>query len=377
MFCRVVDNFGDAGVCWRLARQFANEFGMHVTLWIDNLASLQKLSPSIDLKQDAQQVDGVRVCHWQDDTTALTSLPGAAVVIEAFGCRIPSAFEAAMADQTKPPQWINLEYLSAESWVEGCHGLPSTQASGLRKYFFFPGFSKQTGGLLLERDLLAKHAAFQADPNARKRFFAENGLTIADDACVVSLFCYPSAPVAALFGAMAAAEKPTVCLVPEGVASQAVSAFLQQAAVAGARATHGALTLHVLPFVDQARYDRLLAACDINFVRGEDSFVRAQWAARPFVWQIYQQEEDAHLMKLDAFLARFLEGMPPETAATVNATWQAWNHPSGAKADIATQWPQFCALKGQLLRHGSDWAQFLANNGDLASNLVQHIRKIG
>ncbi|MDB5942884.1 MAG: hypothetical protein JWQ13_2450, partial [Ramlibacter sp.] len=46
-----------------------------------------------------------------------------------------------------------------------------------------------------------------------------------------------------------------------------------------------------------------LWSCDFNFVRGEDSQVRALWAGRPFAWQIYPQHDDAHHAKLHAFLA--------------------------------------------------------------------------
>ena len=52
----------------------------------------------------------------------------------------------------------------------------------------------------------------------------------------------------------------------------------------------------------QHDFDHLLWACDLNFVRGEDSLVRALWAGQPFVWQIYPQHDDAHHAKLEAFL---------------------------------------------------------------------------
>ena len=95
------------------------------------------------------------------------------------------------------------------------------------------------------------------------------------------------------------------CIVPEGVAAASSTLDSGQRAAVGAPYTRGASTLHAIPFVAQDAYDRLLWACDLNFVRGEDSFVRAQWAARPFVWHIYPQAEDAHLRKLDAFLDRY------------------------------------------------------------------------
>ena len=57
-----------------------------------------------------------------------------------------------------------------------------------------------------------------------------------------------------------------------------------------------------LPFMSQLDFDHLLWACDINFVRGEDSLVRAIWASKPFVWQIYPQDDGAHAPKLEAFM---------------------------------------------------------------------------
>ncbi|MBY0444112.1 MAG: elongation factor P maturation arginine rhamnosyltransferase EarP, partial [Burkholderiales bacterium] len=35
IFCRVIDNYGDIGVCWRLARQLSFEHGFAVRLMVD------------------------------------------------------------------------------------------------------------------------------------------------------------------------------------------------------------------------------------------------------------------------------------------------------------------------------------------------------
>ena len=121
IFCTVVDNYGDIGVCWRLARQLANEHGRAVRLWVDDLASLQRIAPGVDVLQDAQMQRGVEVRRW----TALP--PGtepAQVVIEAFACHLPEAYVEKMAAQRAKSAWINLEYLSAEQWVEESHALP-------------------------------------------------------------------------------------------------------------------------------------------------------------------------------------------------------------------------------------------------------------
>lgn len=381
IFCRVIDNFGDIGVCWRLSRQFAHEHGIVVTLWVDELASLKKIFAQLDSSADLQQFHGITVRRWENEPMAFSPDDIADVVIEAFGCELPPSYVAAMAQRAvarKPaPAWINLEYLSAEAWVEGCHSLPSPHPTlPLTKYFFFPGFSDKTGGLPLDRDLFFRRDAFQRDPQAVDTFFAGLGVQASSDACKVSLFCYPFAPVEALFKGMQNSDQAILCLVPEGVTSEAVSAFLGQPASIGAKATRGALTVQVLPFVDQDDYDRLLWACDLNFVRGEDSFVRAQWAARPFIWQIYQQAENVHVGKLDAFLGRYTENMPVDVAYSVARFYLAWNGIRDV-ASLPEQWRGHRQFLPQLAQHEETWSQRLSQHGDLATNLLRFIQKIG
>jgi uncharacterized repeat protein (TIGR03837 family) len=374
LFCRVVDNFGDIGVSWRLSRQLVNEHAMNVTLWVDDLASFHKICADIDPRCTVQKICGVEIVHWHDDLPPIVARDVADVVIEAFGCELPPAYIAAMAARNRKPVWINLEFLSAEPWVEGCHAMQSLYPTlPLIKYFFFPGFSRKTGGLLMERDAIARRTAFQKHPDAVAGFLKSIGVSAPEDACKISLFCYPDAPVSSLFDALQAEASSGICLVPQGVAVDAVSTFLQQPAAVGASATRGGLTVQVIPFLDQPEYDRLLWACDLNFVRGEDSFVRAQWAARPFVWHIYPQQEDAHRVKLDAFLDRYTACMPDQLAHTVTGTWHAWN----GMTDGAAPWRQFRSLLPELASQTADWTSQLLQNGDLASNLVKFAQKIG
>ena len=122
------------------------------------------------------------------------------------------------------PVWINLEYLSAEAWIESCHGLPSQRPDGLVKHFYFPGFTPATGGLLREPGLSAERDALQASPEQQESVLRALGVPQhalsrrRDGARLVSLFCYPDAPVDALASALAADPRPTVLLAPEGVA---------------------------------------------------------------------------------------------------------------------------------------------------------------
>ena len=370
IFCEVIDNFGDAGVCWRLARALASDQHKEVTLWINDLVCLKRLRPAIDGHATVQLIDGFTVRHWQPD--AEFGAP-ADLVIEAFGCKLPETLLTAMAHATAVPVWINLEYLSAEAWVEGCHQLPSPHPRlPLTKYFYFPGFSQRTGGLLKEAGLDERCAAVQHDTARRRDFFDTLGVTMPVAGQVVSLFCYPSAPLAALFADLQSGA-PLLCLVPEGVASHAMAQVLGQPAVAGARIMLGNVTVQVIPFLEPDAYDMLLWCCDLNFVRGEDSLVRAHWAGRPLVWQLYQQDEQVHLEKMAAFLHLYLADAPPALAELVARCWRAWNGDSSASAD----WPALLASLPQWRTRSEAWRTQLAAQKELAQGLIEFAGKIG
>lgn len=360
IFCQVVDNFGDIGVCWRLARQLAAEHGIAVRLWLDDLASLQRLQPEVDPAQDTQRCRGVEIRRW---TALFPDTVPAEVVIEAFACELPQNYLAAMADLPRKPVWINLEYLSAEAWVEGCHGLPSPHPRlPLVKYFFFPGFTPATGGLLREHDLLRQCAAAQQAPQQLR--MALGSPQPDSEETLVSLFCYDSAPLAELLRAWEKHATPVRCLVPEGKPLALVAAHYGNTLRAGHSLRQGNLTLQALPFLPQPDYDRLLWPCDFNFVRGEDSFVRAQWAARPFIWHIYPQQEAAHLAKLDAFLDRYCAGLEPQAASVLRAFHHGWN------TQAALPWHDLWCQRGVLQAHAEAWQRQLAAHADLAAKLV-------
>ncbi|HEY8027152.1 MAG TPA: elongation factor P maturation arginine rhamnosyltransferase EarP [Burkholderiaceae bacterium] len=383
LFCKVVDNFGDVGICWRLARQLQREHGIAVTLWVDDLPTLHRICPSAAVDAELQQIDGVAVRHWRKQEYAFAAADIADLVIEFFGCEIPEGYVAAMAQCEPRPVWLNLEGLSAEAWVEGCHTLPSPHPRlPLTKHFFFPGFTASTGGLLHEAALEGQRSAFQADASNETAFLAGLGLMPIEMAGLkVSLFCYPHAPVGALFEAWQRGATAITCLVPEGVASDAVRAWVGTEAGPGAARTEGALTVRVIPFLPQPDYDRLLWVCDFNFVRGEDSFVRAQWAGKPFIWHIYPQDENLHHVKLRAFLQRYLAADPfgpPNRLESLEAASLCWNAAQGmasaAAGDWFELWPKLQADLPEIAEHAAKWRAQVLKNGDLASNLVQFVK---
>lgn len=307
LFCRVIDNYGDVGVCWRLAAQLGAR-GQAVRLWIDDPAPLAWMAP--------EGAPGVSVLPWREPFDPRGLVPGE-VWIEAFGCEPPEAFVAA---RTHEPAWINLEYLSAEAWVERCHGLPSPVMSGpgrgLTKRFFYPGFTPRTGGLLREDGLAARQAAFD-----RAAWLADQNLPTQGRRIV--LFGYEPPSLAAV---MAQAE-----------AHWLITPGRSATAAQGLPLAPGA-TRHALPWLSQRGFDELLWSTDLNLVRGEDSLVRALWAGQPFVWQIYPQHDDAHHAKLQAFLDWL------DAPASLRAFHHHWNGLPGGAAEAA--WPGWAVVDG-------------------------------
>ena len=371
IFCNVIDNYGDIGVCWRLARQLAHEHGLAVRLWVDDLNSLSKLCHEVDATLESQHCRGVEVRHW---ARPFPEAQPAELVIEAFACKLPQNYIEAMAARQQSV-WINLEYLSAEDWVHGCHGLPSPHPSlPLTKYFFFPGFTRQTGGLLLEHGLFARRDAFQNDTAQQQAFWQSLGMEMPGaETLKISLFGYENAALAGLFDVWANGAQPVLCLVPEGrILPQTGQYFGDVAPCAGSGYACGNLKVRVLPFVEQKYYDELLWACDVNFVRGEDSCVRAQWAARPFVWQIYPQHDAVHWDKLQAFLDLYNVPLGAAAGQAMQDLWRAWNSGGGA----GQAWPAFAAARGELNEYAQQWARQLAAN-NLALNLLDFSQEIG
>lgn len=340
IFCTVVDNFGDAGVCWRLARQLVAEYAQNVRLYMDDIGALAQIWPEVRADLREQQVAGVTIVRWDVVTDWQTD---ADVVIEAFACRLPAAYEQNM----RPKFWFNLEYLTAETWADEYHNLNSPQAGGLNKIFFFPGFTDKTGGLLREhnlnvrRDAWADLTGFVADKNVFK----------------ISLFAYTHAPIEQWLPCLMASTQPVQLAVTHGQAADAV----RRAGYAAGQ--YGALEVRFLPMLAQNVYDELLWSSDLNCVRGEDSLVRALWAGVPFVWHIYAQDDGVHWHKLDAFAQRY-DG---------SASWCDWQRFWNADAHIqaAPAWQNLMHDWPKIQQHAARASQNWAQSDDLAQQLMR------
>jgi uncharacterized repeat protein (TIGR03837 family) len=122
--------------------------------------------------------------------------------------------------------------------------------------------------------------------------------------------------------------------------------------------------------MSQVDYDQLLRDCDLNFVRGEDSWVRAIWAGKPFIWQAYLQDENVHIKKLDAFLDLFYADFDAkEVVCEAHHAWVAGVMPSEV-------WQNYLVNLSAIKNHTQHQSSQLAKQADLAAKLVIFCNKI-
>jgi uncharacterized repeat protein (TIGR03837 family) len=346
IFCTVIDNHGDLGVCWRLTRQLLAQ-GQSVRLWVDDASALAWMAP------DAHAQPNLQLLPWSaaSQSEVLKSLKPADVWIEAFGCTLPEAFVAhGVATHPQQPAWINLEYLSAEDWVPRMHNMPSPvmsgPAKGWTKRFFYPGFTADTGGLLRETDLQERQQRF--DRAAWRQKHAPN---LAPGGLLISLFCYEPAALPQMLAQLVGT--PHHLLVTPGRPLAAVQQALPGMA--------GHPSWSALPYTTQNGFDEMLWACDLNFVRGEDSLVRALWAGQPFIWHIYPQDDNAHHAKLEAFLDWM---QAPQSLRQVHRVWNGME---------AGEWP---ALNSGALADWTACVQAARQRSIAQDDLVAQLRSL-
>lgn len=360
IFCKVIDNHGDIGVCWRLACDLATR-GEAVRLWVDKPSALGWMAPAGRAVQAGHAAVDVR--EWTK-TPDFSFFSGYNVLIESFGCEINPEYIAEFTNNSRlhsftVSSWINLEYISAEPYAQKNHRLPSPVLSGpgkgLTKYFFYPGFTTGTGGVLREPGLSQRQAKFDRLAWLKGHDIRWHGEQL------VSLFCYEPKALGALLAQLANGPTPVKLLVTHGRAREAVEAWF--AARMGRACTpmvRGQLSFVYLPALSQYEYDELLWSCDLNFVRGEDSLVRAIWAGKPFIWNIYPQDDNAHHAKLAAFLD--MMDVPP----TLRGFHQVWNgidlSPALPDIDLPGWGASALALREKLL-----------GQADLTTHLMQFV----
>ncbi len=363
VYCAIVDNYGDIGVCWRLARQLAIEHSQNVTLWVDRWEPARAIIPGLPEAPARIVIEGIVVRPWPE-AAAGEDLTGD-VLIEGFGCALPVATLAQLAARARKPVWINLEYFSAEAWVPGFHlGSGYDPVTRATRWFFFPGAGPNTGGMLRERRLTEDRDAWQASGRGTA-LMARLGAPESHGGLIALCFAYAGAPYRVWLGAL---ERERFAPISVWLCGQATQAAVDPAE----RENQPDLQFADLPFVSQPDFDRLLWTADLAIVRGEDSLARALWSGRPYIWNIYPQMDAAHHPKLEAWLSEYTDGFPPALGDAYVAAHRAWNGITPADA-LGPAWANLMRLWPEWQSHSRSRSAYFAKKVDLVSRLMRFV----
>lgn len=424
ILCKVVDNYGDIGFVYRLARSLSERPDPpRLRLVVDDLAAFALLDPAVDPRLARQVVHGWELFRWREDGEGLAAAGTATaafrarrprILLECFACGRPDWLEAILFESGTEEACliVDIEHLTAEAYADDFHRMPSlTRSPFVKKSIFLPGFTAATGGLVvddnfsrarlrassdegrlgLRRELLARlgqqaRAAVDTGVAARAVEAAEaeaaaGAAPLPLEGCFwVCVFSYErdyARVVAdlAVFSRQDAA-RPVVVFAAAGRSQDCLAAAWSAAGKP--------FPLVSLPFLPQETWDELLLACDFSIIRGEDSWARSALAGKPFLWQAYPQDKRHQLVKVAAFLERLRPNfLAEELGAAVGfsalqALYLAFN-------DRDRDWPGEAGLEKLLpvLTRYSElqpgfraFSESLARLPDLASRLLTFLREI-
>lgn len=334
IFCQVIDNFGDVGVCYRLYKELQTLFGRELKIRL----ILDKEEEFWMLRDEGREISILDYEAVKQGKYGNVS----DVVIEAFGCDIPENYLEEAYQHSK--LLINLEYFSAEAWTEEFHLQESILGKGsCRKFFFMPGLSEKTGGILSQKSSLRLH-------------FQDFGLERENYDWIGSIFSYEK-DFSSLLECLQRTGK-RICLCILGQKSQeSIKKIL------GNLQEYDRIHLEFLPFYSQEKYELLLDLCDFNFVRGEDSFARALLSGKAFLWQIYPQEAEVHIQKLRSFLELYC----PKNLA-LQEVFLRYNQGQ-------ENYDYFFAHLEELTEYNQNYAKYLQEHCNLGKKLKEFIEK--
>jgi hypothetical protein len=279
IFCQVIDYFGDVAVAYRLARALqASDPSYRIRFFCTHVQIVHQLYPN--------RTNSIALY-------AFDSIPteSADVAIEAFACTLPTGY-------VLPRLIINLEYLTAESWIAEYHlqeSIGMNQAG--KKLFFFPSFTSSEGSLI--------HGDFVSLLPARTAHVSQHKRAITQELTLPQHF----------------EERPWLLLYLYELEASCLADLCNSFAVIVVGLPDMAIQSKwlVQRRCSQDQFDTLITISDRLLIRGEDSLSRAMLGGRPFLWQAYRQEEAYHLVKLEALLDLF---RPLADAATL----EPWYH---------------------------------------------------
>ena len=325
VLCKVVDNYGDIGVCWRMCRRLKKIAPQNtISLVVDDLVSFNKICDSVDVKAEVQTVEGVEIFDWNKadfchEQFSLNDGERLSFILECFQCGRPDWMEKILFEEKleRIVQIIMIDYLTAEKYAEDFHCLKSlTRSAKVQKVNFMPGFTEKTGGLIIDEEWESLPPYNEAGP--------------------VLVFTYTMG-----------------------------KGLLENN------------TLKEIPFMPQPEWDKMMKNCSALIIRGEESMSRACLSGIPFIWQAYPQTEEYHLVKVKALLERMRLHFDKEAFELVEKAWLSVNtslRGANAVSDVAIQ--NFLNARTTLVPYFQSFAHSLRKNGDLCTNLMTFIDKI-
>lgn len=307
IFCEIIDNYGDIGVVYRLAKEIKREYKeTKVRVILNRLDEFIEINPKIK-KLNYQEINQIVYIKKEFFKKNLIFFGVSDIIIEAFGCNIFAEYIDIAKTHSK--LWINLEYLSGEKWIEEFHLKESLiDSKYLKKFFYMPGFSKKSGGLLIDKSFLEKRNYVRKNRNLiLKKYFPEIDF---QEKFIVTIFSYEK-NFEKLLDDIKQSEKNFVLLLMGEKTKKSFAKILDEKATEhfGNYLKYDKIIIKNMEFLSQEEYEEIISATDFNLVRGEDSIVRALILGKPFIWHVYPQKDNLHIEKLKAFIERFKEAM--------------------------------------------------------------------
>ena len=340
IFCQVIDNYGDVGVAYRLAREF------------------KRVHPNKKLRFVINQTEELNLIRRSEDIEIIlykdiSKIENSAdLIIESFGCEIPKEYMDKALKKSK--LIINLEYFSAEKWVDDFHLQESFLGGNLKKYFFIPGLSKKSGGILLDNEFLERKKKVEAN----KEYYLEKFEIKEKYDLIGSVFSYEK-NFDSLIEELKKLDKKIILLILSEKTQKNFIKYFDNGN------NYDKIKFVKLPFFTYDKYEELLALCDFNLVRGEDSFVRALLLGKPFLWHIYPQDENTHIKKLESFLEKYCSNNKELKQTFINYNIN--------KDDFSYFFKNFKEIE----KYNKNYANYLIKNCNLMEKLINFIENIG
>lgn len=365
IFCNIIDNFGDIGVSYRLAKEIAsNKYTVH--LYVDDLYIFSKIENKINIHKKFQKLSKYLFIYKWDNSLKQNYIPSS-VIIETFGCNLPFYVTKKI---THKNIWINLEYLSAEDWIEDCHLKISPQANGIKKYFFFPGFTKNTGGLNYNKYLpkINKIKFLQefSQHITNRKLKKTNIPNLCKNYSFNLIFTYNNPQVINIIKSKLKYNTNSVFFIAEGKSST----IFNKNYIKEINKTYPNAKFYKFKMINQSNFNKLINICDFVVVRGEDSIVQAIIQEKNFLWDIYKQKENAHLDKIKQFIYKYI----PKNNSNYNEIYESLINLN--TSNIYSNFDSFMLKSEEIISHNKIWAKELKQNNSLCSNLLNFIKQI-